>query len=487
MSGRRADGVSRPPPLAGAAEALLLAALTWGVFAFGAVYAWARWPLAIGVLISAFAALRTPGPSSFRDIRPLAIALGAVVVAACVQLVPLPPGIMETLSPHEPALLRELEPAFAAGAVARRALSIVPAATMKGIGLGATFAVLIVASARLFSLAGARRFATGLAVIGTLVALTGIVQRPLFTGRIYGFWTPEEPGSPFGPFVNRNHFAGWMLMALPLTLGLLCGGIARDLRGVAPGWRARVVWLSSPAANRLLLLTAAAIVMALSLVLTLSRSGIVAMTAAFALTALAVVRHLANTRRRAVALGSLALVFVAAVGWAGIGGVLARFAAPDSTELGERPRAWADAMEMIADFPVAGTGLNTYGAATLFYRRHATDLHYAEAHNDYLQLAAEGGLLIAVPAAAAAVLLVVAIRRRFADDRDGSLTAYWLRAGASAGLLAVALQETLDFSLQMPGNAALFAALCGVALHDARARLPPEGGSRVLWGRSHER
>jgi hypothetical protein len=92
-----------------------------------------------------------------------------------------------------------------------------------------------------------------------------------------------------------------------------------------------------------------------------------------------------------------------------------------------------------------------------------------------------------VPAAAAAVLLVVAIRRRFADDRDGSLTAYWLRAGASAGLLAIALQETLDFSLQMPGNAALFATLCGVALHDARARLPPEGGSRVLWGRSHER
>ena len=28
-------------------------------------------------------------------------------------------------------------------------------------------------------------------------------------------------GSPFGPFVNKNHFAGWMLMALPLTIGLL--------------------------------------------------------------------------------------------------------------------------------------------------------------------------------------------------------------------------------------------------------------------------
>jgi uncharacterized membrane protein len=60
-----------------------------------------------------------------------------------------------------------------------------------------------------------------IAIVGVLLALTAIIQKPLFTGKIYGFWTPNEAGNPFGPFVNRNHFAGWMLMALPLTFGLL--------------------------------------------------------------------------------------------------------------------------------------------------------------------------------------------------------------------------------------------------------------------------
>ena len=41
----------------------------------------------------------------------------------------------------------------------------------------------------------------------------------MYNGKVYGFWTTQMGGSPFGPFVNKNHFAGWMLLALPLTLG----------------------------------------------------------------------------------------------------------------------------------------------------------------------------------------------------------------------------------------------------------------------------
>jgi len=479
VSGPRVDAPAppraAPDSIAAAAEALLLAAIAWGAFAFGAVYEWAWRPLAVAVALCGLAGLfvSAPGLSSRTrpfGIRGLTLALGAVLLGASLQLVPVPLSILDAVSPHATTLLRDIDPVFASGVLARHPLSIAPSATVTGLALASSFTLLLAGSARLFSVRGARRFATGVAMVGALLALDGIVQRPLFTGRIYGFWTPQGKGIPFGPFVNRNHFAGWMLMGLPLTLGLLCAGLAREMRGVAPHWRARVIWFSSPAANRLLLLTAAAALMALSLVLTLSRSGIAAMFAAFTLTAFAVVRHQASTRRRAVVLACLAMVFVAAVGWAGVGVVMERFAAPDWTELGDRPRAWADARDVIADFPLVGTGLNTYGGATVFYRRHAPDVHYVEAHNDYIQLAAEGGLLVGVPAACAIALLISAVRRRFADDRDASATAYWLRVGASAGLVAIALQEMLDFSLQMPGNAAMFAALCGVALHRAPAR-----------------
>src|SRR5229473_3256674 len=63
---------------------------------------------------------------------------------------------------------------------------------------------------------------------------------------------------------------------LPVTLGQLCSGVALGRRGLKPGFRWTLLWLSSPDANRLLLLVGASAVMALSLILTMSRSGMAA-------------------------------------------------------------------------------------------------------------------------------------------------------------------------------------------------------------------
>src|SRR5204863_9327855 len=133
--------------------------------------------------------------------------------------------------------------------------------------------------------------------------------------------------------------------------------------------------------------------------------------------------------------------------------------------------AWRDAATVASDFRTTGTGLNTYGVATLFYERGNSPMHFAEAHNDYLQLAAEGGLLLIVPATLCISVFVLAVRRRFAEET--STSGYWLRVGALTGISAIALQEMVDFSLQMPGNAALFAVLCGMALHRAPPRRRP--------------
>ena len=68
----------------------------------------------------------------------------------------------------------------------------------------------------------------------------------------------------------------------------------------------------------------------------------------------------------------------------------------------------------------------------------------------------------------AIVVFVRAVRRRFAQETSAST--YWIRRGAVVGLLAIALQEIVDFSLQMPGNAFLFAVLCAIALHGTPSR-----------------
>jgi O-antigen ligase len=284
-------------------------------------------------------------------------------------------------------------------------------------------------------------------------------------------------GSAFGPFVNKNHFAGWMLMGLPLTIGLLCAAISTGLRGQKPGWRNKLLWLGSPAASRLVMIGAAAALMALSLVLTMSRSGMTAFMLSLVLVGWFVVRSLQSGWRKAAAIVYLTLMAAAVIGWVGADTISTRFSATAS-DFKDRKGAWEDALTIASAFPVAGTGLGTYGVATLFYQQHDLTQHYEQAHNDYLQVLAEGGTLLAAPAALVIMTLALAIWRRARETEAGS-TSYWLRAGAITALIAIALQESVDFSLQMPGNAALFATVCAIALH--RAPLSrKEQNSRLL-------
>jgi O-antigen ligase len=256
-----------------------------------------------------------------------------------------------------------------------------------------------------------------------------------------------------------------MLMGIPLSIGLLAAGISRGTRHIAPRWRSRVLWLSSPDANHIVLLGFGILLMVFSLVLTLSRSGILALASGLVLTSLFMSRRETSAMRRFAVIGYLTIVFVIAASWVGLDQIAARFAEGDLASVNQRPAIWADTLRIIRDFWLTGSGFNTFGIATLFYQTSVPELHLREAHNDYLQLAAEGGVLMGIPILIALVAFAAAVRRRFRED-VGSV--WWIRMGAVTGILAVALQSLVEFSLQMPGNAALFTVLCGIALHDSR-------------------
>jgi putative inorganic carbon (HCO3(-)) transporter len=465
------------------AQALLVGTIAWGAFAFGSVYPWAYEPLAAGAVAVAIASLVVPAPPPspppglpglrVLHLGPLAGWLAVFAVAVALQLVPLPLAWLRTLSSHALDVVTAFDLTLGAHPD-RHALSIAPRLTATGLALFAAFALLAVGSARLITIRGPRGLAHAIAIIGVLLALTGIIQKRLFTGKIYGFWTPQMKGDPFGPFVNRNHFAGWMVMALPVTLGLLCGAVARGTRHAKPTFRDRVLWLSSPDASQMVLLGGTTAVMALSLVLTMSRSGISATLLALALIGAVALRRQETGRRRAIVASYLIILAVMVMAWVGVDAIVSRFASADWSELNNRRGTWADAAGIFGRFPLTGTGLNTYGVATLFYQQFDLAQYYAQAHNDYLQLAAEGGLLLLLPAGACLVAFVAAVRQRFKEDTGSS--SYWVRVGAVTGLAAIALQETVEFSLQMPGNAALFAVLCGIALHGSS---PKESTSRL--------
>jgi hypothetical protein len=431
--------------------------LTWGALAFGCNYPWAYTPLAIasatlGVALLALGRSTVP--------RALVAGVAAIGVAVLVQLVPLPAEWLRALAPATDSVLREYQLGYAAGSWGR--ISIAPEATWTALHLFAAFATLMLGVARFVTRSTVRSVAVGIVMLGVVIAVTGMVQRATFDGKIYGFWEPQMPGSVFAPFVNRNHFAGWMLMAIPLTLGVLGASISRGMRTVHPTFRDRVLWFSSPEANRAILVAGAAVVMALSLVLTMSRSGMLSIAAALAVMAtMALARH-GSTGRRVAHSAYLTVLVVGIVAWVGVDAIAARFEADSTVTLSGRFEIWRDTLDIARDFWLTGTGLNTYGVATLFYQTSVPGLHLREAHSDYLQLAAEGGLLLCVGVVLAIGAFATEVRRRFGTAEGSS---YWIRAGAVTGIVAIALQSTVEFSLQMPGNAAFFAVLCGIALH----------------------
>jgi O-antigen ligase len=253
-----------------------------------------------------------------------------------------------------------------------------------------------------------------------------------------------------------------MLMALPVALGLLGSYISRDRRRVRPGLRERILWFSSSDANAQILLLGGIAVMALSLIQTTSRSGMAAAALAVVTVLLSFRRHLTGGKRVA-AVATVSTLIVIVMAWAGTNAIASRFASGRMSDLNGRMSVWKDTVRIVSLYPLAGTGLNTFDVATVFYQDIEPSKRHLQAHNDYLQLAAEGGVLLSVPAAICVGVFAWIVRRRFAEET--SRTSYWIRTGAVIGLLAIALQETVEFSLQMPGNAFLFAVLCAMAMH----------------------
>jgi O-antigen ligase len=266
-----------------------------------------------------------------------------------------------------------------------------------------------------------------------------------------------------------------MVMALSLALGYSCAVIEssgpRRRRGPADWAR----WAVRPEASQFMTMAVAVLAMGAALTVSGSRSGIGAFAVAVAATGYFVARRVGKGRARRLVFAYLGCLLVGAILWAGVGATAGRFALV-STDAVSRIGAWRDTLRIIGDFPIVGTGVGSFARAMLVYQTGDREVFFAEAHNDYLQTIAEGGLLVAIPVIICLVALVRAARARVAAGQDSPIV-FWLRAGAIAGLLGIAAQEMLDFSLQLPGVLVLFAVLAAIAVH--RPPKAPEHARRV--------
>lgn len=440
----------------------LFTTLAWGIGAFGSPYAWAYQPLLIACGTLGALGIWFGRKNSNHSLC-LVCSFFLVSLAIVAQLIPMSIERLTSISPRAVDFF-QLNLSFSVGYQSSHPLSIDPQRTRLGLAFFSAFALLLIGTSRALRRESAIRQAGILVILGVALAVVGIVQRAMFNGKIYGFWEVSEGATPFGPNVNRNHFAGWMLMGLPVAVGYLFALVSRGLPQ-NPRLRNLLEWFSTAQSTRAITTGFAILVMALALVLTMSRSGMLSLAVAFTFASTVMARRQTGRMRRAVSVAFILFIVMTVVLWVGLETLQNRFSETSLEEINRRPAIWADTIRIVEDFWLTGTGLNTYGISTLLYQKALPGLHVREAHNDYLQLLAEGGVMLGAPIALALFAFAFEVRRRLRED-VGSI--WWIRMGAVVGLIAIALQSVVEFSLQMPGNAATFAVVAGLAIHDGR-------------------
>jgi O-antigen ligase len=433
---------------------VLVVLVAWTTFAFAGVY---PAELSVALLLAvALTVIERPGVPRSTVLDRAALVL---LAAAAIQLVPLPAPVVDTLSPHARAVWSRLS----LRPPAAIPLSIDLRAGVWALAVGAMAVLAFVTARALFETGGVRVVVRGIATIGLIVSGIAIAQDATAHGLMYWRWAPLQEGAPpFGPFVNRDHFATWAIMAAPLVAGYLAAHSAAHHRaGGALPWRRR---LTTVLDGRAIWLTASLALLAIGLVTTLSRSGFFGMGIALMCGA-----ALGARRRDAGGRISPGVWMAAAVGVVIVLAIsrvdpvaLVHRVSAAGRSAADRAVIWRDTLPLIRDFWLTGTGAGTYETAMLVYQRAQVGARFNQAHNQYLQLAAEGGLLLGVPLAVAIAAFARRAHRALVSDDSGM---YWIRAGALSGLAGVAAQGLFETGLTTPANALLAAVCAAVVIH----------------------
>jgi O-antigen ligase len=292
-----------------------------------------------------------------------------------------------------------------------------------------------------------KQFLWFLLSLGFVVSLFGLVQYFTFNGKLY--WCVSLPPgvSPFGPFVNPNHFAGFVELTAPLGLAMLFFPSRR--REQAP---------------LLLLFTILPIG---AVFLSASRAGIIVVVLEFALLAFFFQVHRMRGKQlvRATAIGLLAGGMIL---WLGVTKALERFELLVHQGVNRELRVAMDkdTWRIFQDHPLMGTGLGTlivvYPRYESFYNGTTVD----HAHNDFLELLADTGLVGGV---CGALFIGLLFRRGLANFQvaaGGSARA--LVAGPLVGCAGMLLHSFVDFNLHIPSNALTFLLLASLATRALR-------------------
>jgi O-antigen ligase len=324
--------------------------------------------------------------------------------------------------------------------------SAYPHDTLSGAMLYCSYAILcFLAAQTLIRSAEVRKIGVILAIYGFAMAAFALLQGIAPNGKLYWIRQPQLGGWIYGPYVNHNHYAGLMEMLIPIPLMISLSHLADEKVRIAAG--------------------VGAAVMIGTVFLSGSRGGMIAVLAELFILAFLVLRRRRSVR---IMIGSAAFIVLlfSMLAWLGGEQLTSRVSSITTethTELsgGMRLSIDRDALKMFARKPVLGWGLGTFPVVYPQFRSFYTNFFVNQAHNDYLQLLTETGIVgFGIMLWFVTVLYREALRKleHWSSDVSGAMT-----LACVLGCTGILVHSFFDFNLQIPANAALFFVLCTLA------------------------
>jgi O-antigen ligase len=424
-------------------ESIFLALIViFSVLLFGSIEAWAFGMVGIVVVIYFNLWIRRHEikiPEPFLQ-RMFYIGIFGFLIYCLLQTVPLPSELLKKLSPSTHALLSSLSVENP-----HSGISFYPFASMNEISKLVVYIMIFFISLSITKRReDIRRVLITIVIFACILSLFAIIQKATWNGKIYWFRELSHGGTPFGPFVNRNHFAGFVGMVIPVGLGL-----ALDMEKV----------------EKKLLLIFLSLVSTLGLFYSLSRGGIMSFllsTGAFiSLSAIKGIRKRSTVY--IVIFFSLLILYLL---YLGMSPIIERFARGGLTDE-ERLKIWLATGKAISDFPFFGIGLGTFRYIIPMYYPDTlqNDIYYA--HNDYLQVLLETGIIgvifIFISFSAIVVMVIKSLFMRRGPN--------YIYMGLIASVVYITVHSVFDFNLHMPSNAIIFSLLFGILYGMTLSRL----------------
>lgn len=405
------------------------------------------------ILVLSLMAMMQADPKSVRFLyeKKIRFIFYAFLGFLALQLVPLPVFLLKILSPATARnlnLFKDQVPAF-------HSISMVPFETLLFTGKFLVFALFFMVMINLkFEKKDILSICKTLVFASAFQSIFGLLKYLQGNRFFFLFFYEVDKSDRAGQFLtgtlgNANHFAFYLEMILPLTMAIFF--LKLQYFETGQSLRARII--SALEENKS---TAAYFVVTIllgsSIILTGSRSGIMTMIFSFMVFA-QFSFYLKRSRSVRKKLKLFFIIITAAAVFLGVQNTIGKFLSTKVENAGRFLR-WPGTVSMAADFPLIGSGFGTYRYVYFLYDLDEGEKWSTHAHNDYLEAAAEGGLLGSVLFLSLIGLVIFSIFKMWLDRKHPEVK--MLGIGVITSLFAVSLHSIFDFSLHIPANAFIF-------------------------------